>query len=295
MTGYSGSMKLKSSWTSAILGDDCEPHFEHKDTRHPPPKPKRLVLHREHPRVREDPFKKIKLAISFFDGNDGPDAYIDWELAVDKQFAGFDFHETHKIKIAASKFIASALSWWDGIIRKGKLPHNWRDMKQLMRAKFVPSNHALGLQVKLLRLKQGKQTVNEYYKVYHEIQCRILHCGVEENEKHCMSRFFCGLDSEIQYMIAHRKYNSLSCLLNLACEAERKMKGRQTTSVQASTKLVAPPIVPLRRAILKSTSCGEKEHKSVTSTLINGGDPKVYDNSAILHSFKSSKGTDLNA
>lgn len=53
MTGYSGSMKLKSSWTSAILGDDCEPHFEHKDTRHPSPNPKRHVLHREHEMLKE--------------------------------------------------------------------------------------------------------------------------------------------------------------------------------------------------------------------------------------------------
>jgi hypothetical protein len=40
----------------------------------------------------------------------------------------------------------------------------WEEMKQVMRRRFVPSSYQRDLRNRLQMLKQGKRSVDEYYK-----------------------------------------------------------------------------------------------------------------------------------
>ena len=95
-------------------------------------------------------------------------------------------------------------------------------MKRIMRAKFVPSYYARELLNKLQRFKQGSRTVREYY---HELKSQLLRCGLEEPVEATENRFLSGLNHEIQYLLVHKEYKSLSqFLLNLTFNLTGKYK-----------------------------------------------------------------------
>jgi hypothetical protein len=75
-------------------------------------------------------------------------------------------------------------------------------------------------------LKQGKNTVEEYYR---ELQIGMLRCGLEETPEAKMARFFGGLNREIQTILDYKEYNSITRLFHLACKAEREVQDRQRT------------------------------------------------------------------
>ena len=90
-----------------------------------------------------------------------------------------------------------------------------------MRHIFVPSYYARDLLNKLQRFKQGSRTVREYY---HELKGQLLRCGLEEHVEATENRFLSGLNHEIQYLLVHKEYNSLSHLFILACKVERHIE-----------------------------------------------------------------------
>jgi hypothetical protein len=74
------------------------------------------------------------------------------------------------------------------------MPQTWVALKQVMRARFVPSYYARDLINKLQQLKQGAKSVEEYYQ---EFQIGMLRCNLEEGEDAGMARFVFGLNREI--------------------------------------------------------------------------------------------------
>jgi hypothetical protein len=63
------------------------------------------------------------------------DAYLDWEMTMDKKFAQCRMCDRRKIKIAVSSLTSCALTWWENLCVSDK-PQTWKDMKILMREKF---------------------------------------------------------------------------------------------------------------------------------------------------------------
>jgi hypothetical protein len=74
------------------------------------------------------------------------------------------------------------------------MPQTWVALKQVMRARFVPSYYARDLINKLQQLKQGAKSVEEYYQ---EFQIGKLRCNLEEGEDAGMAQFVFGLNREI--------------------------------------------------------------------------------------------------
>jgi hypothetical protein len=63
------------------------------------------------------------------------DAYLDWEMTMDKTFAQCDMCDRRKIKIDVSSLTSCALTWWENLCVSNK-PQTWKHMKILMREKF---------------------------------------------------------------------------------------------------------------------------------------------------------------
>jgi hypothetical protein len=63
------------------------------------------------------------------------DAYLDWEIAMDKKFTQCHKCDRRKIKIVVSSLTSCALTWWENLCASGK-PQTWKDIKILIREKF---------------------------------------------------------------------------------------------------------------------------------------------------------------
>jgi hypothetical protein len=150
-------------------------------------------------------------------GRYDPDAYIDWELKVDKEFRRYDLSEEQKV-IAASNILTDyALSFWKHLLRHHKVPKTWKVMKLVFREIFVPEYYADHMLDKLNNLKQGKNSVDVYY---HDLKFCMMSCGLEEYEEATEIRFLKGLNIEIQDKLLHETYDSLPSLIDLASRIE---------------------------------------------------------------------------
>jgi hypothetical protein len=56
-----------------------------------------------------DPFTKIKFSLPPFAGNVDPEAYLDWELAVQQKFDSHNVSAEHRVRLATSEFTNFAL------------------------------------------------------------------------------------------------------------------------------------------------------------------------------------------
>ena len=68
-------------------------------------------------------------------------------------------------------------------------------MKDVMRARFVPTYYNRDLFKKLQLLKQGTKSVEEYYK---EMEIAMIRANVTEDEEQTMARFLNGLNHPIK-------------------------------------------------------------------------------------------------
>ena len=87
---------------------------------------------------------------------------------------------------------------------------------------IVPSYYVHDLLNKLQKLRQGAKSVEEYYQ---ELQMGMLRCNLDEAEEPAMARFLCGLNHEIQNILAYKEYTNITRLFHLACKAEREVQG----------------------------------------------------------------------
>ena len=124
--------------------------------------------HRVPNQAADDGLGKPKFSIPKFDGSIDPEDYLTWELKIEKLWRLFDYPEDKKVKLAASEFDGYALHWWDALVQHrredNELPvMDWHEMKQIMKARFVPTNYLRSVFDKLTQLKQGTMIVDEYY------------------------------------------------------------------------------------------------------------------------------------
>jgi hypothetical protein len=148
----------------------------------------------------EEKFGKLKFSMPKFEGTSDPDAYLTWELKVDKIFRVHNYSEEKKVHMAALDFDGYALIWWEQIQNQREendelLVTTWAEMKREMRACFVSKHHKRDLFDKLQNLKQGSKYVEEYYK---EMEQAMIKAHVREDEEQSMARFLSGLNRPIK-------------------------------------------------------------------------------------------------
>jgi hypothetical protein len=178
---------------------------------------------------QDDTFVKIKFTIPSFNGKYNPDAYLDWEIFVDKKFACHNVHINNQVKTATSEFTDFASPWWREhcTLHPNNIPTSWAALKFLTRHRFVLSYYARDMLNKVQCLQQGSKSVEEYFQ---ELQIGMLRSGLVENADAAMARFFRGLNREIQDVLDYKEYNNITRLFHLTCKAEREVQGRQTRS-----------------------------------------------------------------
>jgi len=71
---------------------------------------------------------------------------------------------------------------------------SWKDLKLCMHARFVPPHYRKKLLLKLQRLQQGTQSVDNYFK---ELETTLTKVDMHESEESKMARFVSGLKREI--------------------------------------------------------------------------------------------------
>ena len=108
-----------------------------------------------------------------FNGSNDPEEYLSWALKVDKILCLHNYEQEKKIAMASLEFQDYVLIWWEQFLERrearGEPPiTTWEEMKDVMRAGFVPTYYNHDLFKKLQLLKQGTKSVQEYYKSVQE-------------------------------------------------------------------------------------------------------------------------------
>lgn len=93
-------------------------------------------------------------------------------------------------------------------------------MKQEMRAHFFPNHYRHDLFDRLQNLRQGSQSVEEYYK---EIEQAMIRARVHEDEEQSMERFMFGLNKNIKRIVNFQPYSTIVELVHLATKAEKQL------------------------------------------------------------------------
>jgi hypothetical protein len=168
-------------------------------------------------------------------GEFDPKVYVNWEMEVDKEFRKSELSEVQKVTIASMVLTNSALNLWTHLTRHDQVPKTWKDMKRFFRKECVPEYYGDYLLAKLNNLKQGDNSIETYY---HNLKLHIMHCGLEECEEATENRFLRGLNTEIQEMLLHKTYNSLTCLVKLASKIEIQLALSEETIVEPSPTLI---------------------------------------------------------
>lgn len=160
-----------------------------------------------------------------FAGRSRPDLYIEWESAINEIFVSHNFSEHKKVLLAIDTFTAFAPLWWNEYCRSypDYIPTTRHDLKLAMQYKFVPSYYTRDMVKKLQNLKQGNDTVKEYYDA---LETTLLHSFLEESDEGFMDRFWEGLNCDIRELLIHEKCYPMHRLFRLACKAEQEIKER---------------------------------------------------------------------
>ena len=87
------------------------------------------------------------------------------------------------------EFTDYTVVWWDKFVlsrrRDGERPiETWREMKALMRKRFVPNHYYRDLYQKLQRLMQGSKCVEDYCK---EMEMAMVRADVNEDREATMA------------------------------------------------------------------------------------------------------------
>jgi hypothetical protein len=182
-------------------------------------------------------FGRIKLSIPSFSGDRGPEDYLEWEMRMDHIFLSHNYSEEKRLQIAAFEFTGYVLVWWNQILRMRTCPTSWRGMKDLMRHRFVPEHYKRDMYNKLQQLTQGDKSVDEYYK---EMELLMIRIGTKEEPEATMSRFFNGLNLDVQDRVEMVTYYDIQDLVHQAQRADLQLKRRQTAAPITSGR---PPYI----------------------------------------------------
>jgi hypothetical protein len=136
-------------------------------------------------RHRDDPdnIARVKLKILKFTGKEDVDAYFEWAEQCDQIFRVHNLSDQRHVNLASVEFSGYALTWWNQV-QENQLElgrdyiNNWAELKRVMRRRFVPSSYQRDLRNRLQVLKQGKRTVDKYYK---EMELLLVRAEIRED------------------------------------------------------------------------------------------------------------------
>ena len=100
---------------------------------------------------------------------------------------------------------------------------SWYEFKESMRKCFVPQSFQRDMAQKLRGLKQGRKSVEDYYKKMDTLMDRL---DLDEVMEDLMARFLNGLNTEIADKTDLQPYSNIEELLHIAIKIERQIQQR---------------------------------------------------------------------
>ena len=102
--------------------------------------------------------------IPSFEGRYIPDVYLTWELETEQRFTCLQYPEERLVAAAVCAFTSFACVWWSEHCRLYPILATWVALKTAMRTRWVPPYYQCELLQKFHRLRQGNNSVEEYYQ-----------------------------------------------------------------------------------------------------------------------------------
>ena len=182
----------------------------------------------------------IKMKIPSFQGRTDPEVYLEWEKRIELVFDCHNYSEEKKVKLVVIEFTDYVIVWWDQLVtnRRRNLERpveSWRELKAIMRRRFVPSRYYRDFYQKLQNLIQGSRSVEDYHK---EMEVTMIRANVVEDREATMTRFLRGLNREIANVVELQHYEEVEDIVHMAMKVERRLKGKGTsryTSVSSTS------------------------------------------------------------
>ena len=194
---------------------------QHEDRdRHERHEGRRRRGNEEEPRGHRDEGGRV--TIPPFRGKSDPEAYIEWELKVEKFFSCHTLTEERKIKLATLEFTDYALVWWDQFQRERRryrepMLETWEELKRVLRRRYVPSHYHREFLNELQRITQGSKSVDEFYK---DLEIALIRANVEEDMEASMERFLNGLNGDIRDVVELQNYVEIEDIVHHAMKVE---------------------------------------------------------------------------
>uniref|UniRef100_A0A2N9EG69 Reverse transcriptase domain-containing protein n=1 Tax=Fagus sylvatica TaxID=28930 RepID=A0A2N9EG69_FAGSY len=135
-----------------------------------------------------------------------------------------------------------------------------KEMRAIMRRRFVPSHYYRDLYQKLQSLTQGYRSVDDYYK---EMEIALIRANVEEDREVTMARFLNGLNRDIANVVELQHYVELEDMSNWRKDegAVLKSKTRTTKEERGSSQCHIASQCPNKRTMIARVD-GEVETES---------------------------------
>ncbi|KAA3477933.1 RNA-binding protein 25-like [Gossypium australe] len=170
------------------------------------------------------------MTIPPFQGNNDPEAYLEWEKKIELVFECHNYSESKKVKLTAIEFSDYTIVWWDQLVasrrRNGERPiSTWAEMKAVMRKHFVPSYYHRDLYHRLQNLTQGNRSAEDYYK---EMEVDMIRADVEEDREATMARFKAGLNSDIANIVEVQHCVEVMDMVHMEIKIEKQLKQKGT-------------------------------------------------------------------
>jgi hypothetical protein len=240
--------------------------------------------HGRHHRNDPNQIVRVKLDIPKFTRKESADEYLNWVEQCDQIFRVHNFSDQHRMNLASVEFSGYALIWWNQLqehqLRLGLRHINtWEEMKRVMKRRFVPSSYQRDLRNRLQLLKQGKKSVDEYFK---EMELLLVQTGIREDLQSTMARFLGRLNEEISGFVEMFPYRTLQDQVDQAMRIERKIQQESCGKSYASHYNV----VPWRKQQSRASFGGGRSQGNAARSSPSNGTSKM---AASIGSFPTNK------
>jgi hypothetical protein len=182
------------------------------------------------------------LSIPKFSGKENADEYLKWAEQCDQIFRVHNLSDQRCVNLASVEFSVYALTLWNQV-QENQLQlglgyiHTWEEMKRVMKRRFVPSSYERDLMNRMQTLRQGKRSVDEYFK---EMELLLVRTGTRESMESKMARFLGGLNEGIAGFVEMFPYHTLQDLVDQAMRTERKIQQESCGRSYGSHSIAAP-------------------------------------------------------
>jgi len=135
-----------------------------------------------------------------FEGTLDPIKFLDWLSEIEDYFEWYGLEDDRRVGLAKIKLLGQARTYWknqEHIFRQrpGQRTATWAEMKEKLKAKYLPVSFRQRMLDDWQNLKQGSKPVSDYIAKFDEFMSR---CDIQEDEGMTLSRFRAGLRGELQ-------------------------------------------------------------------------------------------------